>query len=294
MTHGPSSKRTSKQTQKPASGVWLRQFEDIFDFPKTDIKTKFVLCTTPRCGSHFLGHMLHQTGDFGYPLEYMNPGNWQVWRQRAAEAGYQSPLDYIKSIRTGPNGVFGIKLHHEHLELFLQEEPDPLAYRFIHITRQDLLAQAISFAKAQQTNSWISDMEPTTQAHYDYAQTAAKMSDISQGNAYWTAFLASNGVSSLPITYEETAKAPQKSVEDIAEFLGVQLGTSDGVAEAFKPRVQKTKTDMGEDWAQRFIRETNDKLAKAESTPGVLKTPAFLAMKRDAKHVAKSVLNRLR
>lgn len=287
-------KRKDKQIQKTASGVWLRQFDDVFDFPSTEIKTRYVLCTTPRCGSHFLGHMLHQTGDFGYPLEYLNPGNWQVWRQRAAAAGFAKPLDYIKSIRTGPNGVFGIKLHHEHLELFLEQEPDPLSYHFIHLTRQDIVRQAVSFAKAQQTNSWISDMEPTVTARYDYDQTAAKLAEISKGNVNWTAFLASNGQSPLSITYEATAAAPQNTVQDIAKFLKVDLGTGEGIAQAFQPRVQQTPSGHGEDWVSMFIHDTQKRLCQAETTPGVGKTPALVAMKRDAKQVAKSVLNKLR
>lgn len=288
--------KDTMQVQKPRakSGLWFRQFDSVYDFPETEIKTKYVLCTTPRCGSHFIGHMMHQTGDLGYPLEYCNRANWNIWVEKAKEAGYKRPLDYIKSIRTGPNGVFGLKLHHEHLELFLEQEPDPLSYLFIHITRDDVLRQAISFARAQQTNAWISDMEPTGDAYYDYDLFAEKVQNVTQGNANWQAFLAATGSRSLPVTYEQTRDNPQNTLDNIAKFLHVKLAPEEGAIQSFQPRVQSKTDDPAADWAERFISESKARINGSDLAPGMTRTPALTTMKREARATAKSILKRLR
>ncbi len=49
--------------------LYEQQFSLQNNFEKgVDIRKTLVIASTPRCGSHFLGHALHQTGQFGFPL----------------------------------------------------------------------------------------------------------------------------------------------------------------------------------------------------------------------------------
>lgn len=258
----------SKIGDQSPRGPWKRQFDPVFDFPQIRIEKRFILCTTPRCGSHFLGHQLQALGCFGYPLEYFNGGNWTTWQNRAAAAGCADTLDFIKSVRTGPGGVFASKLHHEHLAFFLTLEKNPLSYRYIHLKRKNLLGQAVSFARAQQTGAWISDMPGAGQGIYDRDLIARKVNAISQGNANWTSFLTSTGIDPLEIYYEDIIADPKASVDLIADFLKIKLSVKPAATSSFSPARQQSAKGGQNDWAERFARECRAQLATGRPVPG--------------------------
>ncbi len=264
-------------------GLWRRQFDPAHDFPTTQINTKLALCTTPRCGSHFLGHKLHGSGEFGYPLEYLNPGNWHVWQKRA---GTSAPLDYIKSVRTGPNGVFAVKLHHEHLPAFIQHEPAPLDYKFIHLRRRDLLKQAMSFARAQQTGAWISDMPETAPASYDWSLITEKMDAISRGNADWQSFLCSMGIQPLELYYEDIVADMPAAIAQIADYLGVDISDAKMAETTFAPQQQK-KTAQTSDWLTRYQSDSRAALAAGRSVPGYSQPTTATILRDRTRQVAK-------
>ncbi|MEO1139429.1 MAG: Stf0 family sulfotransferase [Pseudomonadota bacterium] len=263
-------------------GLWYRQFDTENDFPEVSITKKVALCTTPRCGSHFLGHQMHAMGAFGYPLEYLNPGNWKVWNKRA---GSQATLDYIKSARTGPNGVFSVKLHHEHLPAFLKQELAPLDYRFVHLCRRDLVKQAISFARAQQTGAWISDMPETAPAQYDWALIAAKVDAISRGNAAWQGFLRSVGIVPLVLYYEDIVADMPGTIEQMAAYLEIDLNDVTIEQPTFTPQRQKKASD--DDWRVRFESDSRAALFEGRPIPGISPPPTAAVLRRCTAKVAK-------
>ncbi|MDX8354998.1 Stf0 family sulfotransferase [Cognatiyoonia sp. IB215182] len=264
------------------TGLWSRQFDPVYDFPTVPVKTKVALCTTPRCGSHFLGHKLHSLGAFGYPLEYLNPGNWEIWDKRAGET---PTLDFIKSKRTGPNGVFAVKLHHEHLTDFLVQEPEPLTYNFIHLRRRDLTRQAISFARAEQTGAWISDMPEIAPAYYDWGLIATKMDHISRGNADWQGFLQCLGIQPLELYYEDIVADMSGALARIADYTDVRIDEAVPDAGTFTPERQKRQAQA--DWLARFEADSRDRLAKGDAIPGVSYPDNIAVLRHRARKVAK-------
>lgn len=274
------------------TGLWPRQFDPAFDFPTTAISKKFALATTPRCGSHFLGHQLHGMGAFGYPLEYFNPANWRVWGRRAGGAG--STLSYIQSVRTGPNGVFSTKLHQEHLALFLDKETDALTYKFIHLQRRDLLRQAISFSRAQQTGAWISDMPETSQAKYDWQMISQKLDEISLGNANWRSFFTSIGAEPLNLFYEDIAADPISAINQITEFLEIDSLDAQSATSNFEPQRQHGQTNDGQDWAARYISDCQRRIARSELISGVRQSGSAFAPRPGAGALARAYLRKIR
>ncbi|MEE9429264.1 MAG: Stf0 family sulfotransferase [Paracoccaceae bacterium] len=288
----PNSVGNSVALENEKSGPWQRQFNTEFDFAPCSISKKFALCTTPRCGSHFFGHKLHQTGCFGYPLEYFNDGNWRAWGKRAAKS--ISTLDYIHSVRTGPNGVFATKLHHEHLKLFLEKEKDPLSYRFIHLQRRDLLRQAVSFARAQQTGAWISDMPELSKASYDWGMISQKVDAISLGNANWDSFLTSTGARRLTMYYEDIAADPAAAILKISEFLEIEQVDIGPTKKQFTPRKQSLPANKTEDWSDRYIQDCQARLANSKPIAGVHYLPPKFGPKPSAVKISKAFLRNLR
>jgi trehalose 2-sulfotransferase len=271
--------------------TWDRQFEQSSDFPSTPVKVQYVLCTTGRSGSHFLGHLLHARGVFGYPLEYMNLVNLRRWTQRAADAGASDVLSYIKSVRTSPNGCFGIKMHHAHLRRFLEHEDRSMvaSYRFIMLTRRDLIAQAASLARARQTGAWISDMPEEGPATYDWSLIRDQLEEIVVDNARWHAFLHSLGLDFLSVTYEDVCAAPDAAVGRIAEYVGVHLSDgvdlSDAQAGAFMPSPQSG----GRDWADRFLRESAQRFEAGHDIAGMVVAQQRPLWRRAAGRVRRAV-----
>lgn len=244
-------------------GLWREQFDPVLDLPTTAVLKKYAVCTTPRSGSHFLGHLLHQAGGFGYPLEYVQSANFDVWRARAREAGASDTLSYIKSIRTDDNGVFGIKLHYRHLTRFLENEPEVLSYRFITLERRELIKQAVSYAWAAQTKSWISGMPELAPARYDWELIAQKLAVITESNAGWRAFLAKIGCPVHHLFFEDVRIDPESATRGIANFLEVELTTPR--RETFFPMEQAQPGK--EEWVHRFIIESRERLSRGTLVP---------------------------
>lgn len=73
------------------------QFSEQYDFPRQDKPTKIlIIASTGRCGSHMLGHALHKTNKFGFPLEYANPVNLAEWKKRLEIEELQEVLAEIQ------------------------------------------------------------------------------------------------------------------------------------------------------------------------------------------------------
>ena len=130
----------------------------------------YLVCATPRSGSNLLCGLLKRTGVAGRPEEYFGRGHEPCWAGRWGASGR---VEYVHgAIRegTGANGVFGAKVLWPHMpnllakleavhgredvaERALLERTFP-GLRFVWIRREDVVAQAVSYAKAMQTDQW--------------------------------------------------------------------------------------------------------------------------------------------
>ncbi|SMX31158.1 Stf0 family sulfotransferase [Actibacterium lipolyticum] len=241
------------------TNLWDRQFSSDFDFPPTDATTHVVICSTPRSGSHFLSHQLHETGAFGYPLEYLNPANFREWARLSGSDDDRAVFDFIKGKRTGRNGVFALKMHYSHLPLFLKLEPDPQRYSFLHVSRQSKIDQAVSFARASQTKSWISDMPEVAEAHYDWELIFDKLTSILVDEAKWQAYFLASGISPLMLEYETILQNSQATINAASSFCGIDISNAPPSAVKFKP--QKQARSGGADWSKSFLAEGTEKIA---------------------------------
>ncbi len=144
--------------------LYEEQFSGSHDFPRQERPDKtLIIASTPRCGSHMLGHTLHETGAFGFPLEYANPANLREWKRRIEMESTEEVIRELTQRRTSPNGVFGIKLHYTHINVLGGfdgvQALFPEAY-YVLLSRKDVLKQAVSLAIAKQTGVWIAGQQP--------------------------------------------------------------------------------------------------------------------------------------
>jgi LPS sulfotransferase NodH len=91
------------------------QFGAAYDLaPYDGWPATYLIASTPRSGSHYLGHLLFETGLFGSPLEYLHPAHLATWQDRLGTRDVASTLRALFRRRTSASGWFGIKAHWSH------------------------------------------------------------------------------------------------------------------------------------------------------------------------------------
>jgi len=229
----------------------------------------YIIAATPRTGSTLLCRMLWATGRVGAPKEYLNPmqlRDWEVrmgsarsrWLHRAlsgrrlvlagqgwSHARLSAHLQRVRQRRSS-GGWFGLKLHHHHRQRLVGE-----ASRWILLTRHDRVAQAVSWARALQTNQWIGG-EPPRPARYSRRLIRRCLSEIVSGEAIWEARLKAAGVAPLRLRYEDLAAAPQLTVRAVLAHLAVS-DTSESAALA--PTLIRQADATSAAWVSRFKSE---------------------------------------
>jgi LPS sulfotransferase NodH len=262
----------------PALGIgsFWTAMEPGLDFPHSVLLRKsYIIASSYRCGSTFLCSQLWSTGVLGAPAEYLNIGATRMSRDiMMGRLRVRTPEEYFKKLlacRTSGNGVFGIKVHFPDLEAAMLWYPpmlrllSPTAY--IYFQRRDKLAQAVSMAKAIQTNAWQSlDNKDCTRLVYDAALIAQCLKEIQRQNFGWVRWFETNNVKPFSLYYEDLVADPVSLVRKVAKLLDVQNDKPDKIC---LPVLERQADQINADWISRFRRE-RDKCIELEGDYSVL------------------------
>lgn len=231
------------------------QFSTEMDLPLFEGTPKtYLIASTPRCGSHYLGHALTAMGGFGVPLEYLNKGNFSGWKARFGEMGLPELLHEMIRHRTSPNGRFGIKAHWSQFSPHIATDklaPLGSIKRVIHIYRGDLLGQAISLEKANQTGQWISGAEAQSAAVFRYGKIVRAAENLRAQNMAWAAYLTEHDCDVLRVDYKSLIATPEAKLTEIRDFLDPDSTAQPQPSE----RTQKQSDSLSKDWRERFLQE---------------------------------------
>jgi trehalose 2-sulfotransferase len=248
---------------------------------RTPMQQSYIVASSPRSGSTYFCRLLGQSGLLGTPSEVLNPGfDLKGFKNRFKAS---SPADYIAELiarRTAKSGVFGLKAHFENFEGFLKEYPalldvlSPVTY--IYINRRDRVAQAVSMARALQTNQWSSQGQEgkKPELRYNRELIANAMKEVELQDAGWLNWFKAKNITPFRLTYEALLDDPTGTVQKVVEHLGVQNAERDEVK---VPPVEKQGDDTNQEWIERFRRETE---GAADGQPGA--PPADADSKRRA------------
>ncbi|MDK8464270.1 Stf0 family sulfotransferase [Marinobacter sp. SS13-12] len=253
--------------------LYKDQFSDSHDFPRQEGPDKMlVIASTPRCGSHMLGHTLHQTGAFGFPLEYANPANLREWKRRIATESTEGVIRELTKRRTSPNGVFGIKLHYTHIRVLggfdRVQALFPEAY-YVLLSRKGILKQAVSLAIARQTGVWIAGQQPKNNnpPQYRFEQIERCLREVILDNSSWRYTLAANGCNYIEMDFDSVRKNLGASVQTIADFMGVQIDDNQVQEEHATSRQGSSLNDQ---WVAQFVRDFEHSSSElVSSEPGL-------------------------
>ncbi len=221
---------------------------------------EYVIASTPRSGSSLLGALLTQSGLLGHPEEYLNQSVHvpQLARKFGlVGAGGQLDLEaYVDVLRTKtatPNGAFGLKTHNSHIEPLkaLPAIQRLLARsRFIWITREDIVARAVSFYIAGVTKQWSSlDTARAAVPPFDAKAIGTLLAEIQRQNAGWERFFAINDVPMTAVTYEALQADPAEVNARLSAFLEIDLPPFVPLEEA---GIERQSTKLNADYIQRF------------------------------------------
>jgi trehalose 2-sulfotransferase len=234
------------------------------DFPvSSPFRKSYVVASSYRSGSTYFCSLLWKTGVLGAPAEYVNMGDGRRLREvMARRLQPTSPEDYFKKLlacRTSSNGVFAMKAHYPHFQQALAWCPSMLdllsPVTYIYLTRRDHIGQAVSMAKAMQTNRWTSmDRETRTVLRYDKYLIRRCLEDIHQQKIGWLRWFELNNVTPLVLSYEDFVANTSETIEKVMRFLNV---SEEGSCENYPPPVKKLGNRVNVEWAARFQREVS-------------------------------------
>ncbi|MEO1376860.1 MAG: Stf0 family sulfotransferase [Cyanobacteria bacterium J06635_10] len=231
------------------------QFSERHDLTTVDKPSKIlIIASTPRCGSHMLGHALQKTNSFGFPLEYSNPINLPEWKKRFEKEDFQEVLTEIQKCRTSPNGVFGIKIHYSHIKQYggfaRLQEMFPEAY-YVLLTRNDILKQAISLAIARKTGVWISGQKAVNEnPEYQFIYIHKCLRELIIYNSSWRQTLRNNGCNYIEMNFDFVLKNIVTSIQQIANFMDVEVNSETIPTEQV---TKKQSNNINSEWEKRFL-----------------------------------------
>jgi LPS sulfotransferase NodH len=241
----------------------------------------YVLCGTPRTGSTLVCTLLESTGVAGHPQSYFRTPDLDTyattWGIPRAPDGSFTFADYLRgAIYAGrsANGVFATRImwgtlaevinNVRHLYAdYASADRDLLTHafgptRFIYLRRHDVVAQAVSRVRAEQTNVWhiigdvpIGDGPVVPPAHaprYDFAQIRSYTQEIEAQNQAWTAWFRTNGVQPHRVWYEDVATAPVQTTHAILAFLQLAVPPHVRITANNQRLADATSTD----WSARY------------------------------------------
>ncbi len=237
----------------------------------------YVLCASPRSGSTLLCDLLTQTGIAGNPQSYFRlaaiPELARGWGlSREMRDWDRSYVDSVLEHGTAGTGCFGMRIMWSDMAAFLERLR--LLYpnvdsdvgrlrdvfgveRFVHLSRDDRVGQAVSLVLARQTGLWHrhadgSERErnaPPAPPRYDHDEINAALCLLDAEAVGWSVWFDEGEIVPLAITYEELAANPIDTLIRVIEHVGGCATTP------IETRTSKLATTLNAEWSARFRRE---------------------------------------
>ncbi|MES2434489.1 MAG: Stf0 family sulfotransferase [Pseudomonadota bacterium] len=240
----------------------------------------YIICSTPRSGSTLLCDLLTATRGAGAPDSFFMTDVDAVWAQAwqlpargdLSDAAY-SVAYLAAAIKTGTadTGVFGLRLMQENLAgvmamiaaVYSGLASDRARLQaafgevlFVHLTRDDKLAQAVSLIKAEQSGLWhigpdgaeLERLSPPQEPRYDFARIRAVVVELQAFDAAWLHWFAVQGIAPLLVEYDSLAADPVAAVVQICAALGVPAP----VAGSLTPGVAKLADAASAAWIRQY------------------------------------------
>ncbi|MHA7775364.1 Stf0 family sulfotransferase [Roseibium sp. M-1] len=250
----------------------------------------YILCTSPRSGSTLLCKLLSATGVAGHPGSYFHEPSLAAWQDDLGlvtdpdepETGsLRKVLAEVTEKGTRGTGIFGLRLQRHSFDFFMRKlgvlypgvAPDLDRLKaafgetlFIHLRREDKIAQAVSYVRAEQSGLWhraadgseLERLSAPRPLEYDPAALKDCYDRFTRFDRDWQDWFTREGISPLRITYSELSAGPQTTLRLVLERLGLDGVAADGVV----PGVAKLADVLSADWSARLRQDLDVQIAR--------------------------------
>jgi LPS sulfotransferase NodH len=253
----------------------------------------YLVCATPRSGSTLLCEMLVNSGVAGRPAEHvenlrllgrpLEPREYfagvkdrdvlELLPVSAPPQPHHVPIDErlaaVLRHATTPNGVFGTKVmwaYFHDLQERLAELPPLTALddaerlvrllgdvRYVHVSRHDHVAQAISMWRALQTRAWRAENDDAVEPVYSFTGIDHLVRTLDAHDDAWCEWFEEHEITPLRLSYDDLAADPPGQLRRTLEFLGVD-DNLDGEPPA-EPPLRRQAGAQSAEWSERYRRE---------------------------------------
>ena len=167
--------------------------------------------------------------------------------------------------------IFGLRIMFESLgELsdrlgkifpYVEATPDRLERAlgralYVHLSREDKVAQAVSLLKATQTGLWhvtpdgfeLERTAPHREAIYDPAMIRSLVDELSSQDDAWREWFGNHDIEPVRVTYDGLSRDPQASLRAVLSGLGMDAS----LASRIRPHTAKLADWQSAGWIARF------------------------------------------
>jgi trehalose 2-sulfotransferase len=243
----------------------------------------YIICATPRTGSTLLCDLLTATEVAGAPDSFfmrdVDPAWAKAWdlpaRGTLREADFSAAyLQAAVRAGKGHTGIFGLRLMRENLDdlsaligkVFPGLPSDRARFEaafgqvlYIHLSREDKVAQAVSLVKAEQTGLWhvapdgteIERLAPQKAPVYDFDRIARQVALLQHADRAWETWFDGENIRPLRVTYETLAVEPATVLKQICAALNLAAPAK----ETLRPTVARVSDAVNEAWMRRYRRD---------------------------------------
>ena len=231
----------------------------------------YALCAVARSGAHLLSGALQATHLAGRPLQYFHDRLAQKYAARYGLDATQNLAAYLRGLMTSAstaNGVFGFRIESWDMERLVSRlresgefESDLSERELLHaafpglrciqLTREDKLRQAISTARAMQTNLWVPGKEHNVigEATFDPELIEQCLASAARAEELWADFFQRNDLDPLAITYEQLCADYPGTVSRVFDFLHIRPPRRFDLG---PPRTVRQADALTEEWVERY------------------------------------------
>jgi LPS sulfotransferase NodH len=191
-----------------------------------------IICMTPRSGSSALSAALNESKTLGKGGERLNSkegGALQQAMERNNPKSFAGLLDAVISEARSANGVSQIKCDLPQILPFLMNRDSFERMRhakFVYLTREDVMDQAISRYKGFQTGYWHSTQGSAPQKGeipFDFDGIRQQVVNITNMMAAYERIFAFFGIVPYRITYEQVVTQCGDVIRNIAGLVDVEI-----------------------------------------------------------------------
>jgi LPS sulfotransferase NodH len=226
----------------------------------------YILGFANRSGSNLLADYLRSIDHFSGFHEQLNH---DIVVRTAAKLGATSFPEYFEKVSSNAGGkAYGFKASWDQI-LMLMRCQIHLMYpdiRVIHITRNDIIAQGVSYSVARQTKQWTSQQTGIGNVTPEFSfKSVAKMAEGALFSQNAIEFIcALFRIARIEVTYEALTKKPEATIVRIGRFSDIDLSSW----KAPPPAISKQAQDQSKKFVRRFKARVKHKLLSKKATLG--------------------------